>query len=487
MPQLPALAVDVNGLAKLVERRGKSFAILELVQNAWDEAVENVAVNLSYDGYNKATLMVLDDSPDGFHDLSHAYTLFAESKKKSDPTKRGRFNLGEKLVIALADSFAVSTTTGGVVIDVKKNERKVVRKSRDGGSLIAATLRMTKAEVEEAENAFYSLIPPAGITTTLNGQELPARKPIATFTATLQTEIADEEGYLRPTKRQTLVEVYEPLPATLAMPAEKASIYELGIPVVATGDTYHINVLQKVPLNSDRDNVTPAYLRDLRALVLNEMANRMDSEQASSTWINDALEDELVAPEAVEQILTKRFGDKRVIYDPSDPEANKIAMSEGYTVIPGRAFSSSAWKNIKIGVKPAGQVTPSPKPYSPDGEPLQFIPTEKWTKGMWHVSNFAHACAIALLGHPTETRFTSDIAWQFAATYGQTGILVFNKAKLGNAFFDNGITDGVIDLIIHEFGHEYESDHLSRRYIDALTKLGAKMARLALEKPQIFA
>src|SRR4051794_12093065 len=96
---LPALAVDVQGLAKLVERRGKSFAILELVQNAWDEAAKVVTVELRYEGYNKAHLSVMDDSPDGFHDLSHAYTLFAESKKKADPEKRGRFNLGEKLVI----------------------------------------------------------------------------------------------------------------------------------------------------------------------------------------------------------------------------------------------------------------------------------------------------------------------------------------------------------------------------------------------------
>jgi hypothetical protein len=28
--------VDKQGLAKLLERRGKAFAIMELIQNAWD-------------------------------------------------------------------------------------------------------------------------------------------------------------------------------------------------------------------------------------------------------------------------------------------------------------------------------------------------------------------------------------------------------------------------------------------------------------------
>jgi len=29
--------VDKQGLAKILERRGKEFALFELVQNAWDE------------------------------------------------------------------------------------------------------------------------------------------------------------------------------------------------------------------------------------------------------------------------------------------------------------------------------------------------------------------------------------------------------------------------------------------------------------------
>lgn len=45
-------------------------------------------------GTRRVTLTVVDDAPLGFANLSHAYTIFAESKKKGDPGKRGRFNMG---------------------------------------------------------------------------------------------------------------------------------------------------------------------------------------------------------------------------------------------------------------------------------------------------------------------------------------------------------------------------------------------------------
>jgi len=482
MSALPALVVDVQGLAKLVERRGKDFAVLELVQNAWDEDVTTVDVELEYLGHNKARLTVTDDSPEGFRDLSHAFTMFADSYKKDDPNKRGRFNLGEKLVIALSDTVEIRSTKGGVLIDVKNNTRKMIRAKRKQGTEFVAVLRMTQAEVNEAEARFHTLIAPEGIATKLNGKTLLPRQPIHTFEATLATEAADAEGFLRPTRRKATIEVYSP------KGGEAPAIYEMGLPVVATHDRYHLNIMQKVPLNTDRDNVTPAYLKDLRALVVNEMATRMSAEESSATWVNVALEDDLIEPEAVEEIMTKRFGEKRVAFDPSDLEANKIAASEGYTVVPGRALSRDAWKNVKQyeTVQPAGQVTPSPKPYSETGDSRKEIPEEKWTEGMRNVAEFSQMVAEYVLGASVQVVFTSDVTWPYLATYGRGCELTYNKGKLGKAFFENGIDEHVIDLLIHEYGHHYESDHLSRNYYKALTKIGARLMRLALDRPELF-
>jgi hypothetical protein len=46
--------------------------------------------------------------------LSHAFRLFAESAKITNPEQRGRFNLGEKLVLALCDEITIRKTKGGL-------------------------------------------------------------------------------------------------------------------------------------------------------------------------------------------------------------------------------------------------------------------------------------------------------------------------------------------------------------------------------------
>src|SRR3984957_15096987 len=95
------LDVDMEGMRKVLERRGKQLAIYELVQNGWDEDVTKVEVTLTRPQNGSSELAVSDDSPEGFRDLTDAYTMFAESYKKTDPEKRGAFNVGEKYVLAL--------------------------------------------------------------------------------------------------------------------------------------------------------------------------------------------------------------------------------------------------------------------------------------------------------------------------------------------------------------------------------------------------
>lgn len=259
--------IDKKGLAKLVAGRGKVFVLHELLANAWDEdGVKSVEVTLSaLPGVPKALLRVTDDSPNGFRDLADAWTLFAESYKKGQARKRGRFNLGEKLVLALCDKATITTTTGQVIFD--EEGRRAGRGRTERGTTFEAVLAMTREELAGASLDIKKVIPPDSMTTTFNGERLDNRRaPVCDFRCALPTVLADGEGVLRPTQRETAVYVCEPLPDEVAM------LYEMGVPVVETGDRFHVNVQQKVPLNADRDNVTPAYLRRLRVEVANATA-----------------------------------------------------------------------------------------------------------------------------------------------------------------------------------------------------------------------
>jgi hypothetical protein len=58
--------------------------------------------------------------------------------------------------------------------------------------------------------------------------------------------------------------------------------------------------------------------------------------------------------------------------------------------------------------------------------------------------------------------------------------------KLGTGFFQSGYSQRVLDLLIHELGHEYESNHLSANYYHALTKIGARLALAVAANPNLI-
>lgn len=480
--------VDKQGLARLLERRGKEFVLYELIQNAWDENTTKVEVSFTATGTTKgrtheARLVVSDDNPTGFADLTHAFTLFADSAKKNDADKRGRFNLGEKLVLALCNWAEIESTTGTIQFHSKGRVRS--NHKRNSGSVFTGIIPMTRMEFQECEAAVLKLIPPKHIETVFNGSPLIKREPLATFEASLPTEIADNEGSLRRTVRKCSVEVYDPLHG------EIASIYEMGIPIVETTDRYHINVMQKVPLNFDRDNVTPAYLAQVRALVLEHMEHSLTSQDANATWARDALErhgDDL--PETtINKLVDLRFGEKRVAYDPSDPEANSLAVAKGYHLVYGSQLSSAEWSAVKRAgaILPAGQVTPSPKPFSPEGEPLKLLSSDKYTDGVKWVVGLAEKVGKELLGTSIQVRIANDIQWPFNGCFEVGGTqLTINVGRLGYKWFAKDNLREISRFLIHEFGHRYEGNHLNDTYHDALCGLGAKLAVLALTKPEVF-
>jgi hypothetical protein len=469
-------AVDKDGLAKLLRRRGPGFAVLELLQNSWDEdGVTRVTVTLEPILGRKgvARLVVEDDAPDGFANLTHAYTLYAESAKKAQPTKRGRFNLGEKLVIALCEEVTITSTRGGV--SFTDLGRVATRRKRERGSRFEAVIRFTRLDVERATTAVFAVLPPQGIGTTFNGRLLEPRTPVLAFEATLPTELADEEGYLKSRTRPTTIELYE------VQSGEVATLYEMGIPVVELpGDRWHVNIDQKVPLNADRDNVTPAYLRTVRTFVVNHTYELLTREDATATWAREATADPRIEPAAVVHALDVMFGKRRVSFDPNDLEANHRAVSEGYTIVHGGSLSGGQWEQVKRSeaIRPAGRLFPTPRPESsPDGEPP--VPVEEWTPRMRLIAEYAQMVGGVLLGFTPSVEFYRTANSEFSAWYGSRTI-GFCMKRLRHWFVRDELPDQeeVDRLLIHEYGHEGGPNHLSHEYHENLCRLGARMRRV---------
>lgn len=467
-------AVDKEGLGKLVERRGKAFVIFELVQNAWDCAgTKRVEVQLSWLGRDRATLIVRDDNPDGFTDLAHAFTLFAPSEKKGDPGRRGRFNLGEKLVLAICDRAHVISTKGKIIFEPGGARRAVRERLREGTEFFA-TVRMTKAELEEVHSEARRIIPPAGILTTFNDVVIPPRDPLRMLPeAWLETEVADANGILRRKYRDAEVAIYKP------MDGAKAHLYEMGIPVVELGDDpFDVDVRQKIPLTMERDGVPPRYLRDVRGAVLDGAHDLMAQKAMTGKWTQDAIE-ESTNKEAVRDLVRKRYGEKVVIYDPSDVEGTKIATSRDYTVIPGGAFTSDAWEKIRDAgaALPAGQVTPSPKPFHPDGDPLEFFSEDELQEGHKDFRHLVVGFARDVAELSIIVLFTDTPGWGFRAAYmkdttsSKHGQIIFNLAKLGEDFWDD--LGAQYRLVLHELGHHF-GGHLDESYHEAICRMAGK-------------
>ena len=499
-------AVDRIGLRNTVRRRGVAFVGYELYQNAADEdGTTAITMTLTPPKRGMSTLTIQDDSPEGFRDMADAYTMFADSYKKGNPEKRGAFNIGEKLVLALCEQAMIQSTKGTVYFNAD-GTRTLGRKTEktNEGTIFIATLRLTESDYADFCDGMKQLIPTKP--TFFNDEEIPQRTPIKILTTTLPTMIGDSDGVMRRTARQTEVRVYEPLEGETAM------LYEMGIPVVETGDRWHVDVQQKVLLNVERDNVTPAYLRDVRVAVLNAMAQHLIQDDVAATWVHDALADERVVAPTVNKVLDLQFGEKRVTENPFDPEANHNAASEGYTVIPARTFNKDVWGNVRrFGASLSSSVvTPAPKPFKEGGKPLKL--QKEINPAMRRFERFAQELAKVVLGHSVSVTFANDSGWHFGGCYGGTagkvfvgdsegnltmlgalagrGSLTVNVASYGYAWFDGGDwpsrVSGWVDFLTHEYAHENVSDHLSKEYYNACTKLAGKIVEACLVHPDIF-
>lgn len=483
---------DCDGHEQVVRRRGVATLPLELLGNAWDTEAKNVSIRLTPEpGRSLVLVECEDDDPKGFDDLSDAYTLYRRSLRMEYSNKRGRFGIGEKEVLVLCTKAEIRSTKGTVVF-AEDGTRHRSRLKRERGTMFSGVMKMTRAEYNEALQIIGKVIPPKGVNTTLNGHALgDYGKFIGTFTDTLPTELAREDGSLGKTTRKTEVKVYE------VPPGSTPHLYEMGIPVCEIPeDKWHIDIQQKVPVPRDRDSVSPSFLTKLRVAIVNNFHEELDEEDAAEAWVSEAIESDDIEKEAFDEVFEARFGEDTVIADPSDREAERRGAAAGYNVVHGGSGGKGFWGNVHRfeTTKPAGKVFATAHPeFSENGRDTR-VPKDKWTDGMKavvkyliYVSNKLLAPEMKRKEEDVQITIVCDNHNRFRAWYG-CSTYTLNLQVLGHRFFDQfpDNLDEINDLTIHELGHEFSSNHLSEDYYNGLTLLGARLARLVIEEPRRF-
>ena len=469
-------AVDKEGLQQTVARKSKSSAIFELLQNAFDEdGCTRVDVTVTPPKDGRSVLTVVDNSPTGYRDLSNAHTMFAKSYKKADPTKRGRFNLGEKLVLALCDEATITSTTGQTIFN-SDGTRSESRKRTEVGSVFRGVLPMEEAELETIMKEIQMVIAP--IRTTYNGKNIPSRRPFHTFDATLATEIADEKGVMRSRQRKTKVRLYQ------VNEGEKAWLYEKGLPVCELDTKWHIDVQQKVPVNLERDAVSDAYRTSVYVAVINAMHSELTKDDMAAIWVQRALEADRISAEAAIKVVKAQFGDEAVIESSKDKGSINNARAHGKTTIARGAFNSRQWKNIKA---KAG-LKQSHDDYATDHEHdlSKLVDPKQYSSDLKRYVKLIEDVTPYLLSHRVTVRAIDDPDENLAACteWGKKQFVFTINIGAHNIhdWAEN------YSVMIHELAHfrEQSNDHLVRDFWGALEIIGAKLAQLALQKPKLF-
>lgn len=471
--------VDVKGLRQLQEGKPKWFIVRELLQNAMDENVTTIDIEMSF-GYNYAEISVTDDSPIGFRDIADAYTLFKDTYKRADATRRGRFNFGEKQVLCMAKTATIETTTGSITFHVDEGFRTHSKVKRPVGSKVWVKVKMSKEDYLECCEYVKQIKPSSSMDIKVHvaGIEpflLPRIAVHKQFSAKLLTELKQDDS-MRRVQRETYVYLYnEPV----------KYLYEIGIPVCEIDCDYSIDVQQRVPLSNDRDTVDAKYLKTLYGEILNQTIDEISPEQSSSLWVRDGFTSDRTGKETRQEIITKRFGDKALIANPMDKRSMDEAISNNYNVVYGSEMSKEEWSAVRND----GLLVSTSSMFKTGIADGRSVKMDELTEDQLKIAVFCKKVASDMMNLFISVGFYESTGATVKADYSSEG----KKLRFNISHFDivdwqpahGRVRQDMLDLIIHELGHS-AGWHYEHSYHECITKLGAKLTIQALENPGWF-
>ena len=460
------LAVSTEGMREIHAARPAWSLVKELVQNAWDEAPAATVCKVGMRYWSrKSTLLVVEDDGPGFRDIRDAYTLMGPTYKRSDPAKRGRFNIGEKELVAVAVNGKIETV-GTTIEFPKKGGRVITKNHRKSGTLVELVMPWDGSERRLVLDMLRRFQPPADCRLIVNDHEVERREPVAVRQVRLSTVLQDGPGQpMRPTRRLTNIEILEPQSGW-------GWIHEMGIPIQQTTMAYDVDIMQKVPMPPNRDTVSEAYLRDVASEVLNATHELMAGEEFAETWVRSAIEDERIEEPAVRATIKHRYGDKVAIWS-TDTDANMKAAEAGYQVLHPRSMSPEERENMKQlgGLESTMQVFGR----GDVAESENVEPNESQVAWADWVRSLGEQVGLDVTVVFIKSPGASMVA--DCTSNRKDPVIRFNLSKLFASWLDKRGPDQLA-LVIHEFGHALADTPMEHgpRWGEAACKAGAMLA-----------
>lgn len=467
-------AVSESGMRELNADREPWDLVKELIQNAWDEAPFasecRVAVEPQPVG-NETVVTVCDDGP-GFSDIADAYTLMGHTGKRLQPTKRGRFNVGEKDVISVAIEAEVETVKHTVKFP-RTGSRELTSNSRAKGTVVRILMPWNEKQSGELVKMLRHFRPPINCKLFVNDREVPHQPAKAISTPTLQTVVQDAPGApMRNTQRRTEIYIAEPHNANV-----KGWLYEMGIPVQAIDCPWDVDVMQKIPMAQQRNSVSEGYLNRIYAETLNATHGVLTPDEFGSQWVKRAIEHPQIRREAVEATVSGRYGSSKAVFATLDSDANMRASDAGYGLANPGGMSAREREAFRkhADVKDSDEVFPTPPPPRNDYEPEPGSNQSHFAEWVTEMARHCNLKAtVRYFDEPDNARLAD------CSESTTTPTLRFNEARLDRTFFEPPYGSFEHwELLLHEFGHALSNQSVvghGEAWGEGVSKAGALIA-----------
>jgi hypothetical protein len=321
--------ISNDGWRRLNAGRPLGMLLREALQNAFDESVGSVSVDLASE-----RILIEDDGTRGFADDRLIYTVFLTDKEDS-PTQRGRKGRGLKELISAASRAEVETV--GKTIRFDRDGRHVQENQRRRGTRLLLERRSTAREIEAALGTLRQTIPPSATRLTVNGRRVEPPEEILTLAHCSLETVVVRRGVECLVERETEVTLFG-----RRSPREKPQIFEMGLPVQPLRAPWHVDVAQRVPMSDGRDKIDETYRLTLLTVIFEALVEEeLDERSLRDDWIMEVLSYGAVSDQAL-RIFVDRAYSRRAVLGASR-RADDRARQVGAKVIETRSMARGVW------------------------------------------------------------------------------------------------------------------------------------------------